>query len=98
MAPFDKLQKDMWQIFDRVPFNSPFTAEILHIHGYPSVDDYLPRSKSSANVEKRRKISCLLNEHFFDEHGNKLFIINSDKFFFLTEDDAHLFRSLLLLI
>lgn len=101
MEQMRKSQKTIRDVFDRIPYSTPLTAEYLHIHGYPYVEDATPgqiRPKTSFNVIKWRKTMDLLAEHFQDEYGNKQYIIHSSKFFFPTEDDAHLFRSLLLLI
>lgn len=98
MEQMRKAQKTIRDVFDRIPYGTPLTAEYLHIHGYPYVEGDVGKSKSPANIARWSKTMTLLNEHFSDEQGNKLYLITEKKFFFLTEEDAHLFRSLLLLI
>lgn len=101
MAPQKGFQKDAWQVFDRVPYGTAITAEMLHIHGYPSVQIAVYALSDPIryiDMGKWNRIKEVLDGYFKDEHGNSLIYYTPGLVFFLTEDDAHLFRSLLLLI
>ncbi|WP_125335518.1 hypothetical protein [Brucella anthropi] len=101
MAPPKGFQKDVYQVFRRIPYGKPLSAEMFQIHGYPSVEiDVIHPSRPIRYIDmnKWNPIKAMLDEHFRDEHGNSLSCYTPGRVFFLTEDDAHLFRSLLLLI
>lgn len=99
MEQMRKYQKTIRDVFDRIPYGTPLTAEYLHIHGYPSVEIHLSGRYTAERSLHFHKISKMLDDNFYDEVRQlDLFTISGNKIFFTNEDDAHLFRSLLLLI
>lgn len=97
MAPQKGFQKDAWQVFDRVPYGTAITADVLRIYGYSSVP-HPYHGVPTATVAQCQKLNDICEDHFTDEFGNRCYAYVNKVYFFPTEDDAHLFRSLLLLI
>lgn len=97
MEQMRKAQKTVRDVFIDIPLGMPLTPENLRMLGFPSVP-HPYHGQPTATVAQCQKLNDICADHFTDEDGNPCYGYIDKIYFFRTEDDAHLFRSLILMV